>query len=125
MVCHAPVNKGPLGTLFVESKRHILDFAEFSAEEASAFGKITRRIYTALRPLVGAERIYQVSMMEGLPHFHAWIIPRTKEISEHGVAFLAKDQTCSEEEAANLAERLRKTLQPDPEFNQPQRDMSP
>ena len=32
-VCHAPTNVGPLGTLFIESRRHFLDFAEFNEEE--------------------------------------------------------------------------------------------
>lgn len=26
LICHAPPEKGPLGTLFIESKRHFLDF---------------------------------------------------------------------------------------------------
>ena len=108
MVCHAPVNKGPLGTLFIESKRHVLDFSDFSSEEAASLGDLTKTIFTALRPLVKAERIYLVSMMEGIPHFHAWIIPRSQEVKEHGVAFLAKDLSCSEEEAAKLSERLRR-----------------
>lgn len=106
MVCHAPSGKGPLGTLFVESKRHVLDFAEFDDAEASSFGVLVRRIYTALRGAVGAERIYQISMMEGMPHFHAWIVPRTKDIPERGIAFLAKDLACTEKEAAELAARL-------------------
>jgi len=110
MVCHAPVNKGPLGTLFIESKRHILDFADFNTAEAASFGVLTKRIYSALRLLVEPERIYQVSMMEGIPHFHAWILPRTAEIKEHGIAFLAKDLTCKEEEAINLAKALRQAL---------------
>lgn len=111
LVCHAPVNKGPLGTLFIECQRHVLDFAELDDAEASSFGAVVRNVYAALRPLVGAERIYQVSMMEGLPHFHAWIIPRTKDQSERGVAFLAKDLSCTAEDAAGLALKLREIAQ--------------
>ena len=107
MVCHAPIDKGPLGTLFIESKRHVLDFSEFNNEEAASFGELAKKIYIALRLLVGAERIYQVSMMEGVAHFHAWIVPRTKDIKEHGVAFLAKDLTCTENDAIKLANKLR------------------
>ena len=110
MVCHAPADKGPLGTLLIESKRHILDFAEFNAAEALDFGNLTKKIYTALRPLVQAERIYQVSMMDGIPHFHAWILPRTADIKERGVAFLALDLVCEETEAIRLAESLRQAL---------------
>ncbi|HEY9152822.1 MAG TPA: hypothetical protein VIN60_08050, partial [Anaerolineales bacterium] len=104
------IDKGPLGTLFIESKRHILDFAEFNDEEVTSFGALARKIYAALLPLVHAERIYQVSMMEGIPHFHAWVVPRTKDITEHGVAFLARDLTCTEEDAVKLAIALREAL---------------
>ncbi len=107
MVCHAPPGKGPLGTLFIESKRHVLDFAEFDDAEARSFGVLVKQIYAALHRQVGAERIYQVSMMEGVAHFHTWFVPRAKEIVERGVAFLAKDLTCSDEDAARLAARLR------------------
>ncbi len=107
MVCHAPPGKGPLGTLFIESKRHVLDFGEFSAAEAASFGRLARAIYTALKTLIGPERIYQVSMMEGVPHFHAWIVPRSPGIAERGVAFLAKDLTCTEVEAVKLVVELR------------------
>jgi len=110
MVCHAPADKGPLGTLLIESKRHVLDFAEFNAAETLDYGNLTKKIYTALRPLVQAERIYQVSMMDGIPHFHAWILPRTADIKERGVAFIAKDLTCSEADAAKLAAKLREML---------------
>jgi diadenosine tetraphosphate (Ap4A) HIT family hydrolase len=107
MICHAPPTKGPLGTLFIESRRHILDFTEFDDEEAASFGPLLRRVYAGLRSITHAKRIYQVSMMEGTAHFHAWIIPRTEDIPERGMAFLAKDLTCSDEDAARLATEVR------------------
>jgi diadenosine tetraphosphate (Ap4A) HIT family hydrolase len=96
MVCHAPVDKGPLGTLFIESRRHVLDFAELTDEEAARFGDVAKKTYRALRSLVRADRIYQVSMMEGIAHFHAWLVPRDQGVTERGIAFLALDATCSE-----------------------------
>lgn len=107
MVCHAPPNKGPLGTLFIESKRHVLDFGEFNSAEAASFGRLARAVYTSLKTLIGPERIYQVSMMEGVPHFHAWIVPRGQDVAEHGVAFLARDLTCTEAAAVELVVALR------------------
>src|SRR5512143_619539 len=106
MICHAPVDKGPLGTLFIESARHVLDFGDFNEAEATAYGVLTGKVYNALRRFLGVERIYQVSMMEGIPHFHAWIVPRMKEIPERGVVFLARDLACTTEEAAELAHKL-------------------
>ena len=109
-VCHAPAEKGPLGTLLVESRRHFLDFAEMLPEEASGYGTLLKRLYPELRVLTGAERIYQVVLLEGVQHFHVWILSRTKEIPERGLAFLQKDFTCEERSAQKLATALRMVL---------------
>lgn len=109
-VCHAPVDKGPLGTLFVESKRHFLDFAGMLPDEASSYGILLKKLYTELKVLTDAERIYLVVMLEGVPHFHAWLVPRTKEVPEHGIKFLQKDFTCNEPDAQKLATALREAL---------------
>jgi diadenosine tetraphosphate (Ap4A) HIT family hydrolase len=109
-VCHAPVDKGPLGTLFIESQRHFLDFSEALPDEIASYGPLLKKIYTELKSITGAERIYQVIMLEGVPHFHAWLVPRTKEITERGIDFLRKDFTCSEPDARKLAAVLREAM---------------
>jgi diadenosine tetraphosphate (Ap4A) HIT family hydrolase len=109
-VCHRPIDKCSLGTLLVESKRHFLDFAEMLPDEASSYGILLKKLYTELRVLTGAERIYLVVMLEGVPHFHAWLLPRTKEIPERGVEFLQKDFSCNETDAQKLAAALREAL---------------
>ena len=110
MVCHAPGKLGPLGTLFIESRRHFLDYAEMTAEESVSLGEVMRKIYRALRLHTDAERIYQYTSIEGVPHFHSWLVPRSKTISEQGLKFLARDDSCSDEEAAVLANRLREAM---------------
>ena len=109
-VCHAPVDKGPLGTLFMESQRHFLDFTEFLPDEATSYGILLKKLYTELKLITGAERIYQVIMMEGVPHFHAWLVPREKEIPERGIKFLEKDLICKEQDALKLVGVLREAL---------------
>jgi diadenosine tetraphosphate (Ap4A) HIT family hydrolase len=110
MVCHAPFKLGPLGTLFIESKRHFLDYAEMTSEESATLGKVLKKIYGALKAHTGAERIYQLTTMEGQPHFHSWLVPRRKEDSERGLKFLARDDSCSEEDAKALANKLREAI---------------
>ena len=110
MICHAPPEKGPLGTLFVESRRHFLDLSELNDGEASTFAGVLARVYAALRQQVDAERIYLLSTVEGMPHFHAWIVPRPASETERSLAYLAKDLTCSLEQAAQLAAKIRDTL---------------
>jgi diadenosine tetraphosphate (Ap4A) HIT family hydrolase len=110
MVCHAPGKLGPLGTLFIESRRHFLDYSEMTIEESASLGNVLRKIYHALRTYTDAERIYQLSMMEGQPHYHCWLVPRGKEITERGLKFLVRDDACSEEDAIALANKLREAM---------------
>ena len=110
MVCHAAVKLGPLGTLFIESKRHFLDYSEMKVEEAASLGNLLKQVYQALKEHTEAERIYQLSTMEGQPHLHMWIVVRRKDIPERGLKFLARDDTCEEKDAIALAEELRQTL---------------
>ena len=110
MVCHAPVKLGPLGTLFIESKRHFLDYSEMTEEESTSLGNVMKKIYHALRLHTDAERIYQLTTMEGQPHFHSWLVPRRKEDAERGLKFLARDDSCSEEDAIALVKKLRETI---------------
>ncbi len=111
VVCHAPPEKGPIGTLFIESCRHFLDFADADEHELVAYGPLMKRVYSALKSLTGAERVYQVVFLEGIPHFHCWLVPRRKEDSERGVPFLAKEITCEKDEAEKLALELKKMLE--------------
>lgn len=110
MVCHAPVNLGPLGTLFIESRRHFLNYAEMTNEEAASLGGVLKKTYAALTLLLQPEHIYQLSTMEGVPHFHCWIVPRGRDEAERGLKFLARDDTCEEKEAIALVEKLREAM---------------
>ena len=110
MVCHAPAKVGPLGTLFIESKRHFLDYSDMTSEESATLGIVLKRIYSALKAHTDAERIYQLATMEGQPHFHSWLVPRGKDVTERGLKFLAKEDSCSEEDASVLAGNLREAM---------------
>lgn len=79
-------------------------------EESAALGDVLRNVYRALKLLTRAERVYQVTLMEGVPHFHSWLVPHRKEDVEKGMKFLAGDDSCSEEEAVALANQLRETM---------------
>jgi diadenosine tetraphosphate (Ap4A) HIT family hydrolase len=48
MVCHAPGKLGPLGTLFIESKRHFLDYAEMTDEESTSFAELANKLREAM-----------------------------------------------------------------------------
>jgi diadenosine tetraphosphate (Ap4A) HIT family hydrolase len=110
MICHAQPQMGPLGTLFIESKRHFLDYAEMTDDESASFGNVMRKIYQALKLHTEAERVYQVTLMDRVPHFHSWLIPHRKDDPEKGMKFLMRDDSCTEEDAVALANKLRATM---------------
>ena len=110
IICHAPVNLGPLGTLLIESKRHFLDYGEMKTEETATLTPLTKKIYNVLRTQTNADRIYQISMMDGAPHLHIWLVPRVRDIAERGLKFLAKEDSCSYEDATILADKLRDAM---------------
>ena len=110
MICHAPVKLGPLGTLFIESRRHFLDYAEMTDEESASLGGVMRKIYEALKTHTKAERIYQVTLMDGVPHFHSWLVSHRKDDPDKGMKFLTRDDSCREEDAIELANKLREAL---------------
>src|SRR5574338_1203142 len=111
MLCHAPGRLGPLGTLFIESRRHFLDYGAMTLEEAARLGPLLQRAYAALRELTGAERIYQLSTEEGQPHLHMWLVPRRPADAERGLKFLGRDDSCTDAEAAARAAALRQKLE--------------
>jgi len=110
MVCHALGKMGPLGTLFIESKRHFLDYAEMTDEESASLGNVMGKIYRALRMHTEAERIYQVTLIDGVPHFHSWFVPHRKDDPDKGIKFLARDDSCSEEDVIVLVNKLRNEM---------------
>ncbi|HET9111327.1 MAG TPA: hypothetical protein VFN78_10920 [Ktedonobacterales bacterium] len=109
-VCHAPVALATPGTLLVESRRHFLDFAEMTPEEATSYGPLLARLYTAIKRTTGAERVYTLVTLEGSDHFHTWLIPRTPDAESRGVRLLAQDQSCAPEEALSAAAAIRAAL---------------
>ncbi|HJR81434.1 MAG TPA: hypothetical protein VJ821_15290 [Anaerolineales bacterium] len=80
-------------------------------EESASLGTVIRKIYWALRMHTDAERIYQVTLIEGVPHIHSWFVPRGKDLAERSMKFLTRDDSCSDEEASALASKLRKIMQ--------------
>jgi len=78
--------------------------------ESASLGNVLKKAYHALRTNTDAERLYQLSTMEGQPHYHCWIVPRGKDVMERGLKFLARDDSCSEEDAIALANKLRQEM---------------
>lgn len=94
LICHAPLEMtGTTGTLIVESRRHFLDFGEMRRDEGTHLTGILRHLFPAMKDATGADRIYSLATMDGVPHFHLWLVPWKKSEKLRGVRYLASEQT--------------------------------
>ncbi len=65
-----------LGYLVLEPRRHFIDLAEATIQEAHSFGTILRQLVGAVKATIKPERVYTFTLAESVPHFHVHIIPR-------------------------------------------------
>jgi hypothetical protein len=49
-------------------------------------------------------------LLEGQPHFHAWLVSRLPNDQIRSIALLATDEQCDPDDAAQVAARLRDWL---------------
>jgi diadenosine tetraphosphate (Ap4A) HIT family hydrolase len=109
---HAPVATSSLGQLFLISRRHFLDFTEMTSAEASSYGPLLGRLVAAIKRTVQAERVYTVVTLEGVPHFHTWLIPRRIGQEARGWSFIRRERSCSADDALRVVPELRALLAP-------------
>jgi diadenosine tetraphosphate (Ap4A) HIT family hydrolase len=97
------------GTAIVESRRHLLDFAEMTPDESTELGSILKRLVPAVKAVTGAHRVYFLALIERVPHFHLWLVPKKKQGPLKGVAYLARRPVpASKGEAEAMLRRIRR-----------------
>jgi diadenosine tetraphosphate (Ap4A) HIT family hydrolase len=74
---HGPLQESTAGTVIVEARRHLLDFAEMTPTEGAELGSILHRLVPTIKAATGVERVYYLALMEKVAHFHLWPVPLT------------------------------------------------
>jgi diadenosine tetraphosphate (Ap4A) HIT family hydrolase len=110
---HAPLQESSAGTVIVESRRHLLDFADMNQAELSELGQILRGLVPAIKTVTGVERVYYLAVMERAPHFHLWLVPKENDGDLRGAAYLAQQppRTASHSAAEDMARQIREHLE--------------
>ena len=108
--CHAPAAMAGQGTLLIESRRHILDFAEMTPEEAASYGfcRWPGSIGGQARDASGAG--LHAGDAGGPRAFPLAARPSPPDATARGVGYLAEDHACAEDEAVAAAAALRAEL---------------
>lgn len=65
-----------LGHLFIETKRHVAEFADLTDEEARRIGLYIKRVSQALLNSLDMDHVYSFIIVDGVPHMHVHVIGR-------------------------------------------------
>ncbi len=65
-----------LGHLFVETRRHVPELGDLTAEESRELGFQVSRAAKALTATLGVEHVYAFAIIDGMPHVHIHVIGR-------------------------------------------------
>jgi diadenosine tetraphosphate (Ap4A) HIT family hydrolase len=109
------------GFLIVKLKRHCEHVAELTADEAASLGPVLGATCRAVSEVLRPAKVYVCSFGDGVKHIHFWILPRPPEMRPgmHSVmlnldmrmalarSFGIKRWSCSDEQVAETAEKLR------------------
>ena len=73
---HHPDPSPLLGWLFLDALRHVGGPADFTSDEAAAWGPAVQQSSQLVRQLTGCDRVYAIAFGEGARHLHLHLIPR-------------------------------------------------
>jgi len=65
-----------LGHIFIETKRHVPEYAELTDEEAQRIGLYIKKVSKALLNTLDVDHVYSFMIVDGVPHIHVHVIGR-------------------------------------------------
>ncbi|WP_156291278.1 HIT family protein [Oceanobacillus salinisoli] len=88
VISHGPLASQLLGYMYVEPKRHVEDWAQFTEEELVELGPLIKKIEAAIQKELSVDRLYMVTISEAVRHLHVHLIPREVDGDVKGVALI-------------------------------------
>lgn len=76
---HAPLESHILGYVYIEPKRHVEHWSEFTENESSELTKIIKYTEQVLKQQLNVERVYLITISEAVRHIHFHVIPRLSD----------------------------------------------
>lgn len=114
IVSYGPFNSQVSGYVYIEPKRHVENWTDFTDEELTTVGPLIKRVEVALKTELSIERAYVLTISEAVRHIHFHIIPRLKESNFKGLDLIkqatqqsADSISVSQEEYTKLMKNLQ------------------
>ena len=117
---HHPDPSPLAGWLFLDTVRHVGGPADFTPDEAAAWGPAVQQASQLVRQLTGCDRVYAIAFGEGARHLHLHLIPRFGDdpataawlIADHYRAVECGERPAAEPATvANLVQQARSLAQ--------------
>ncbi len=89
IIRHSEFTKNIPAYLYIEPKRHIENYAEFTDNEFSNLGSIIQKGIEWIYEFTKPKKIYTVTISEKVPHIHFHLVPRFTE-EQIGFEYLQK-----------------------------------
>jgi diadenosine tetraphosphate (Ap4A) HIT family hydrolase len=82
--------------------------------ESAELGSTLHRLIPAIKGATGVERVYYLAVMENVPHFHLWLVPRKGQGDLRGLAYLAQRPPLSSSfsDAEAMSREIQAELKP-------------
>jgi len=118
-VTHGPLSSQVLGYMYIEPKRHVEHWSDFTDKELSQMGLLVKRLEIALKKILPVERVYTVTISEAVRHLHVHVIPRQEGHTIKGLPLIEQATTGSkageveidEQTYAAFIEKIKNALQ--------------
>lgn len=90
VISHGPLASQILGYVYIEPKRHVENWAQFTDEELSELGPLIKKTEEAIKKELPIDRLYIVTISEAVRHLHVHLIPREESMDVKGVPLIEK-----------------------------------
>lgn len=88
IITHGPLASQLLGYLYLEPRRHIENWSDFSEKELVKIGPLIKRVEKAMKILLNIDRVYVVTISEAVRHLHFHIIAREETNTIKGLPLI-------------------------------------
>lgn len=118
IVSHGPLASQVLGYLYIEPKRHVENWSDFTDQELTAVGPLIKKLEAAVKMELPVDRMYVVTISEAVRHIHFHLIPRLHDQEIKGLPLIeqatqqkTKESHKMNEQSLNLfIKNIRSTL---------------